>query len=309
MRNHITFALVLATVLLFANAGSAQDQAVIRSPICPIVSFNIWDNPLSTQICEVYFCGAVSEGVLLDGITSEMIGSVEDYTYIVYNFNGYLADAVCHSDDIEVFGERVQVALMDAPIDLSLIDNTFGIVCDWNPVPRIPVRVDPEREEYRDAAAEVLQELHLEAPDWYVFGEWFDNVYEPPLTEMDFEIREAIVIDLNGDSSEEVLLTVAFGEDRGGEYDHRECFLMLMTDTGNYCIDSGDLLGLYSGGINLLFPEVDLILDADGDGYMEFAVTSGCCMSHEFYYYSYRDGDLSRISMFESNKNDVRGLY
>ena len=308
---HNALKLAICTLALFCASCAAyaqpSDSGGEVHPI--IVLFAVVQNPynreaeLSGQPYELYFdlIGSTKDGEWTgesngwhDGEWGENffadVSYPDEFTYDLYSLRGYLGKATCAARPAQ-WPPWIFHAIPDPEIPWESLGFAVGIGCDWNPMPRIPRFDDTSLDIYRDAVWTAMLAAEEEATRlWGDLSTGFHDILE-----MNYRVDEALRIDLDGDGTEEVIVTGTVGDDP----EHNPHFghtIVLIKGTDVIPLFIWDLLSVINHGIEPTSPNVIGILDADGDGTMEILVQSTCCASFWYTYLTVDGLEIQRRS-------------
>ncbi|NJK81736.1 MAG: hypothetical protein HC914_18390, partial [Chloroflexaceae bacterium] len=182
-----------------------------------------------------------------------------DERYQLYTLSGPVGEATGSTPFSEIPCPATQNIEMTPPVQLDA--PVIAVSGDWNAMPRVPTLTSTEQEVYQQAAAEVLRGLGLETDD--------------------IRLEQVIRIDLEGDGSEEVLVTATrISQETGGGVladpgDYSVVFLRkLVGETVETSIVEQQVYPLAQGGEVVFRSVVEGVLDVDGDGMLEVLVTN-----------------------------------
>jgi len=293
MRMTITLLLPIAVAFLPLCVAAATLEGTEEEPgkLHPIIGFLDWDFDPETNGCDAFLMGASTDSEWVEGQIYECVERPEDYQYFVYSQTGPIGEAFCTPADPVWGGAYIYAHLecSDLPQDL---DRIFAISADWNPLPRLPVFENVSRRTFRDAIARairIVDEKYMQR-DMTVFE---DEPYNHHLLSLPFEVVEAIRIDLDGDGTEEVILSALVGEVADEPDETRARFIVLVEDSNVIPLFSLDLETQLYLGLEHWSPTVLFVADANGDGNMEIVIGGGCCCDYYCTFITYRDGGIT----------------
>jgi hypothetical protein len=291
MTTTLTLIVAVAFLPLCVAAATVEETQKVPGKLHPIIGFLDWDFDPETNGCHAFLMGASMDGGWIEGRIYECVEHPEDYQYYVCSQGGLIGEAFCTPADPGWGGAYIYAHLecSDLPQDL---DRIFAISADWKPLPRLPVFENVSRSTFRDAIARairIVDEKYMQR-DMTVFE---DEPYNHHLLPLPFEVVEAIRIDLDGDGTEEVILSALVGQVTNEPYETRARFIVLVEDSNVIPLFSLDLESQLYPGLEQLSPTVLFVADANGDGNMEVVIGDGCCCDYYCTFITYSHGGIT----------------
>jgi hypothetical protein len=304
MMGKIGVVLIAGAVLILFSVPAKKQNHVPDGVVHPIIGFiHILDNP-----CEYDFTVI---GVSVDGEWDgyvPQIGSPDQYVYSFYSQDGFLGKTT----GIRIYPGCNYSWQYEATLDVDLelfthanADGVFGISADWNPLPRPVVDINPDQEWLLEGVREALilakSEVDAYAYEYYTAN--FPN--DPPeahpwidISTQKVAIDRAWSVDLNGDSEQEYVIT-ALISDRWAGNQYGFIFPVLLDGDAGLPLNINDLECLVNANRDPQGPDVEYILDANGDGLMEIVIEYGCCAGSDCDFITLMpDGSIERVTFY-----------
>lgn len=248
---------VFSVLLVFPVQGDAGPNAM--EAFCPVVARGEFAEGESPDVkFTAYLLGGWSGNVWLqDKAAASFVRGGEKYRF--YNLTGELSVAV--GDPPSAFGEEgdpcheTSAVFFAAPPKIK--GGFVAVGGTFNPLPRAPKLLSAEQQVYKDAAAAILREKGVARPD--------------------VRLTQVIRVDLEGDGSEEVLVSAThYAGGVSPKADSGDYSMVFLRRVANGRVVTRLIAGdFFPKAVKFGAPaehRIGAILDLNGDGVMEIVL-------------------------------------
>jgi hypothetical protein len=262
-------------------SGATDSDGVVH----PVVGFLV---PISGHPGELDFSiiGASVDGEWFGKSPCYSVVSPEQYIYDFYSAAGFLGKNSSGSVYMDSWNKPRHSVTLDFDPGAHTegdLDRVFGIYADWNPLPRVPITLDPDQEILREAVRKGLQIAKPEVEkemELYIYtgqhGHAGHEFYYHDIATDPVLIQEALSVDLDNDGQQETILSALVGDTWRSDH-YGVVFPVLVNGDDVIPLSIFDLDVLIKTDLDEENPRVLNVLDANGDGLMEIVIAYGCC--------------------------------